>query len=106
MNDASRQTTEITLLGRPYVIACPPDQEDELKRAARYLDRAMNGIHSQGKVQGAEKIAIMAALNITHELLEALDTQRESESSLSRLSERLEQVLADTPSPNDSKPSS
>ena len=98
MTDASRPTIEITLLGRPYVIACPPDQEDDLKRAARYLDRAMNGIHAQGKVQGAERIAIMAALNITHELLEALDNQREGEASLSRVNERLENALANVPS--------
>jgi cell division protein ZapA len=98
MTDASRQTTEITLLGRSYVIACPPEEQEKLERTARYLDRAMEGIHAQGKVLGAEKIAIMAALNITHELLETLDAQRDGEQNLSELSARLEQALSDTPS--------
>lgn len=97
MTDDTRPTTEITLLGRAYVIACPPEQQAELNRAARYLDRAMHGIHSRGKVLGAEKIAIMAALNITHELLQALDERRAGEESLVRLSERLEQALGDAP---------
>ncbi|SHE71352.1 cell division protein ZapA [Modicisalibacter ilicicola DSM 19980] len=94
MTDATRPTTEITLLGRSYVIACPPEEQDELNRAARYLDRAMHGIHSRGKVLGAEKIAIMAALNITHELLRHVEERRENEASLSRLNERLEQALS------------
>ncbi|WP_416138671.1 cell division protein ZapA [Halomonas sp. HK25] len=97
MTDASRPTTEITLLGRNYVIACPPDEQDKLERAARYLDRAMGGIHAQNNLLGTERIAIMAALNITHELLEALDAKRAGESSLDALSTRLERALADTP---------
>ncbi|RTR05620.1 cell division protein ZapA [Halomonas nitroreducens] len=97
MTDASRPTTEITLLERQYVIACPPEEEDKLERAARYLDRAMQGIHAQGRVVDREKIAIMAALNITHELLEALDERRAGEQSLSDLSQRLERALADAP---------
>ncbi|XKE45577.1 cell division protein ZapA [Halomonas organivorans] len=95
MTDAARPTTEITLLERQYVIACPPEEQDKLERAARYLDRAMEGIHAQGKVVDREKIAIMAALNITHELLEALDERRAGEQSLSELSARLERALGD-----------
>ncbi len=97
MTDASRPTTEITLLGRHYVIACPPDEQDKLERAARYLERAMSGIHAQNTLLGSERVAIMAALNITHELLEALDAQRASERSLDALSARLERALDDTP---------
>ncbi|MBB3230589.1 cell division protein ZapA [Halomonas stenophila] len=97
MTDASRPTTEISLLERQYVIACPPEEQDKLERAARYLDRAMQGIHAQGKVVDREKIAIMAALNITHELLEALDERRAGEHSLSELTQRLERALADAP---------
>lgn len=92
-----RSTTEITLLGRAYVIACPQDQQDELDRSARYLDRAMHGIHARGKVLSAEKIAIMAALNIANELLATLDERRKDEDSLKRLSERLEQALNSVP---------
>ncbi|HSH56858.1 MAG TPA: cell division protein ZapA [Halomonas sp.] len=96
MSDTTRPTAEITLLGRSYVIACPPEEEAKLERAARYLDRAMTGIHSQNNLLGNERIAVMAALNITHELLETLESQREGERSLDALSERLERALADT----------
>ncbi|WP_192035754.1 cell division protein ZapA [Halomonas sp. YLGW01] len=96
MTDDARRTADITLLGRSYVIACPPDEQDQLDRAARYLDRAMHGIHSQSKVLGTEKTAIMAALNITHELLQVLDERKAGEDSLNRLNERLERVLGAT----------
>ena len=101
MSTAKRPTKEITLLGRSYVIACDNGQEVQLERAARYLDRAMHGIHAQSSVLGNERIAIMAALNITHELLEALDEHRAGEANLSRLNERLERALAGTRKPTD-----
>ncbi|PRY71164.1 cell division protein ZapA [Halomonas ventosae] len=93
MTEPKRPTTEITLLERSYAIACPPEEQDKLERAARYLDRAMQGIHSRGRVIDREKIAIMAALNIAHELLETLDDQRAGEQSLNELNARLEKAL-------------
>ncbi|MGM0535228.1 MAG: cell division protein ZapA [Pseudomonadota bacterium] len=93
MTEPKRPTTDITLLERSYAIACPPEEQDKLERAARYLDRAMQGIHSRGRVIDREKIAIMAALNIAHELLEALDDQRAGEQSLNELNARLEKAL-------------
>lgn len=92
MPDA-RPTTEITLLGRSYTIACSPREQEDLERAARYLDRAMQGIHSRGTALSPDKIAIMAALNITHELLQTRAERRDDEAHLSRLSERLGQAL-------------
>lgn len=93
-DDATRPTAQVTLLGRHYVFACNPGEERKLERAARYLDRAMQGIHSQNNLLGSERVALMAALNITHELLEVLDTRRSEEQQLDRLSERLEQAMA------------
>ncbi|MYL23720.1 cell division protein ZapA [Halomonas alkaliantarctica] len=93
MSTAKRPTKEITLLGRSYMIACDSGEETKLERAARYLDRAMHGIHAQSSVLGSERIAIMAALNITHELLETLDERRDDEAELTRLSQRLERAL-------------
>ncbi len=92
--DATRTTAQVTLLGRHYVFACNPGEERKLERAARYLDRAMQGIHSQNNLLGSERVALMAALNITHELLEVLDTRRSEEQQLGQLSERLEQAMA------------
>ncbi|MGM0614935.1 MAG: cell division protein ZapA [Pseudomonadota bacterium] len=99
MSDAKRPTTDITLLGRHYTIACDPGEEQKLERVARYLDRAMQGIQAQSSVLGTERVAIMAALNITNELLETKDAQRHYEADITRLSERLETALTKSREP-------
>ena len=59
----------VTIFDRELRVACPPDEQDELLAAVSYLDKKMREISDAGKVVSAERIAIMAALNIAHELL-------------------------------------
>jgi cell division protein ZapA len=63
------QTIDITVLGRTYKVSCEEGERDALLRTAVYLDAKMNEIRNAGKVSGTERIAVMAALNIAHELL-------------------------------------
>lgn len=60
----------VTILGKELMVACPESERQSLRAAAEYLDGKMREIQSSGKVIGAERAAIMAALNITAELLE------------------------------------
>lgn len=62
-------TVEVTLLGRTYRVACAEGEREALMQAVAYLDAKMNEIKKGGKVMGAERIAVMAALNIAHEML-------------------------------------
>ncbi len=63
------KTIEVNLLGRTYRVACDDDEREALTQAVAYLDAKMNEIRNAGKVMGAERIAVMAALNVAHELL-------------------------------------
>ena len=63
------QSLEVTLLGRTYRVACGDGEREALMQAVAYLDGKMNEIRKSGKVMGAERIAVMAALNVAHELL-------------------------------------
>ena len=63
------KTVEVTLLGRTYRVACADGEREALMQAVSYLDAKMNEIRKAGKVMGAERIAVMAALNVAHELL-------------------------------------
>ncbi len=65
----SAKTIEISLLGRNYKIACEEDERAALLEAVAYLDGKMSEIKKAGKVSGTDRIAVMAALNIAHELL-------------------------------------
>ena len=66
---AKGRTFSVTILDKEYQVACPPEQQAELLLSARHLDEQMRAIRSTGKVIGLERIAVMAALNISHELL-------------------------------------
>jgi len=68
MNNAT-QTLDIKILDRELRIACPEDEREELLDAVAYLDKKMREIRDAGKIASVERIALMAALNITHELL-------------------------------------
>ncbi|MSQ87930.1 MAG: cell division protein ZapA [Betaproteobacteria bacterium] len=63
------KTIEINILGHIYKIACKEGEREALLQAAAYLDGKMGEIKNAGKVGGADRIAVMAALNIAHELL-------------------------------------
>ena len=66
---ADPKALQINVMGREFRIACPENEQKELLEAVDYLNRKMDEIRDHGKVIGVERIAIMAALNIAHELL-------------------------------------
>ena len=66
---ADPKALQINVMGREFRVACPEDEQKGLLEAVDYLNRKMDEIRDNGKVIGVERIAIMAALNIAHELL-------------------------------------
>ena len=68
MNQKSK-TLDVTIMGRTYKVACSEEERNALLSSVAYLDRKMSEIKSAGRVASAERIAVMAALNIAHELL-------------------------------------
>jgi cell division protein ZapA len=66
---ADSKSLQINVMGREFRVACPENEQKELLEAVDYLNKKMYEIRDHGKVIGIERIAIMAALNIAHELL-------------------------------------
>jgi cell division protein ZapA len=62
-------TLDVTLLGRSYKVACKDDERAELMAAVTLLEARLQEIRAGGKITGTERIAVMAALNLAHELL-------------------------------------
>ncbi|MSS75816.1 MAG: cell division protein ZapA [Methyloglobulus sp.] len=62
------QAVLLTIMGKEYKIACEPDEQENLIRSASELDQQMCKMRDSGKVGNAERIAVMAALNLSHEL--------------------------------------
>lgn len=63
------KSLQITIMGREFRVACPEEEQAGLLEAVDYLNKKMLEIRDGGKVIGLERIAIMAALNISHEFL-------------------------------------
>ena len=68
-NPARTLTLDVTILGRDFKVACKEDERDALMEAVALLDRRMREIRDAGKVSGTDRIAVMAGLNIAHDLL-------------------------------------
>jgi len=65
---SAHPTLDITLLGREYRVACPPEERESLLAAVALVDAKMAEIAAQTKSTG-ERLATMTALNLAHELL-------------------------------------
>ncbi len=66
---STSKAVDVDIMGREFRVTCPDEEREELLQAVTYLDKKMCEIRDNGKVVGSERIAIMAALNIAHELL-------------------------------------
>lgn len=62
-------TVTVRIMAREYTVACPPDEHEALVASADYLNERMTAIRRRGKALGAERVAVMTALNIARELL-------------------------------------
>ena len=67
MNKSEPLTVKI--MDKEYRIACPEEEKDNLRASADLLNEKLNEIKQQGSVIGTERIAIMTALNMSHEIL-------------------------------------
>jgi len=107
MSRPQQSTLDVTLLGREYRVACPAEEKDGLLAAVAYVDARMTEIAAKTKSSG-ERLAVMTALNIAHELLtpkpvpEAVpepdpgdfDTQ-DFARRINRIKARLDEAMAD-----------
>lgn len=60
----------VHILDKEYLVACPEDEREALFASAELLTSKMKEIRDSGKIVGADRIAVMAALNMAHELLD------------------------------------
>ena len=97
MSDQS-STVQVKILDKEYQVNCPPSDQEALLQSARYLDENMRKIKGRGNIHGAEKIAVMAALNITHDMLRKNrlinETRHVTSQQVKGLADKIDQALA------------
>jgi len=78
MNDEPDKLTAVKILDRTYKIKCPPDEAYDLQASAQYVDEQMRKIRQSGVVINTDRVAIVTALNISHELFQLRKQQNQS----------------------------
>jgi cell division protein ZapA len=71
VSESPAARVSVRILEKEYQIACPMEERAALLDSAEYLSHEMRKIRETGKVIGLDRIAVMAALNMAHELLKA-----------------------------------
>ncbi|MCU7959993.1 MAG: cell division protein ZapA [gamma proteobacterium symbiont of Bathyaustriella thionipta] len=94
---AEATPVKITILGKEYRIACPETERQSLMESSQLLDDEMRKIRSAGKVIGTDRIAVMAALNLAHDLLQQRcdkqNTRQSLQTRIQRLQDRIDMAL-------------
>ena len=65
------EVIKVNILDKDYLVTCPEDEKDALVASAKYLNDKMLTIRESGKVVGIDRIAVMTALNLAHEVIGA-----------------------------------
>jgi cell division protein ZapA len=97
MNAAVAQPVTVSILDREYMIACTPEERAGLIAAAAFLDGRMREVRNNARTATVDRIAVLAALNVAHELLDLKNHAERADGSvadeMSHLRGRLEAVL-------------
>ncbi len=100
MSDKESATVTVRILEKEYFVSCPQDERADLLDSAEYLNKKMREIRDTGKVVGADRIAVMAALNMANELLRLRRQDTELQGNVAgrvkQLRERVEGTLQRT----------
>jgi cell division protein ZapA len=96
--DPSMQAVSFKIFGKEYKVVCSEDEQETLMASAHELDEQMKEIRDSGKVNGSDRIAVLAALNLAHELNQAQasnteDPKSELSKRLVRLRQKIESIL-------------
>lgn len=82
----------VSIIGKDYQISCPKEEQTALRASAELLNDKMLEIRGSGKVVGVDRIAVMAALNLAHDLLSFQTVQVHEDNEQDDLSARIEHI--------------
>lgn len=85
----------VRILDKEYRVACEPHEQEGLIDSARMLDQRMREIRQTGRVVGSDRIAVMAGLNIAHELITLQRGRNRDDQDLARRLGALQRQMAE-----------
>ncbi|MEB4589818.1 cell division protein ZapA [Candidatus Thiothrix sp. Deng01] len=93
--DKNIQPVNVRIMDKDYMVACPIGEQEALLATAKRVDKEMRRIRDSGKVVGTDRIAVIVALNLAHELMHSKPDTSDTETleQLQKLQQRLDSVL-------------
>ena len=91
-----QDSLSIKILEKEYRVACPAEEKENLLASASMLNEKLDEIKQRGSVIGTERIAVMAALNMSHELLNGkalVEEHAELNDRIDSLSEKIDNTM-------------
>ncbi|MCL7713091.1 cell division protein ZapA [Stenotrophomonas mori] len=98
---SQNQPVSVRILDREYTVGVEPDERESLAAAARMLDTRMREIRGSNRMAAVDRVAVLAALNLAHELHlmrdELARQQQQFQSAMNALNRRLDSAIDDSP---------
>jgi cell division protein ZapA len=89
----SSEAVSIRILDREYTIGVVPEERDGLVAAARMLDAKMREVRGNNRMAAVDRIAVLAALNLAHELQQLRQEQEARDHEISHVMRELHNKL-------------
>jgi cell division protein ZapA len=87
---ADSKTVRVSILDKEYQVNCQANEVAALQRSAHYLDQKMREIKENSNVFGLDRLAVMAALNLTNDLLTESEKADQLDSKQAAVSSKLD----------------
>ncbi len=99
MNQPASEPVNVRILDREYTVGVNPDERDSLLSAARLLETKMREVRGSNRMAAVDRVAVLAALNLAHELEqlrnENASRDRELARTLSELNRKIDALASD-----------
>lgn len=91
------EPVSVRILDREYTVGVEAEERDSLLAAARLLDAKMREVRGSNRMAAVDRVAVLAALNLAHELQQLRDEQARRDAEMARtladLNRRLDGVV-------------
>ena len=90
---SASEPVSIRVLDREYTVGVAPTERDSLLSAAKLLDTRMRELRGANRMAAIDRVAVLAALNLAHELQQLRDAQQSQDRELARIVDELQRKM-------------
>ena len=90
---SANEAVSVRVLDREYTVGVAAEERESLTAAARLLDGRMREVRGSNRMAAVDRVAVLAALNLAHELQQLREENEQRDREISRLLEDLQRKL-------------